>query len=156
MNYKDFLDSKQKTFIESGFEIDESQLNSNLFDFQRYSAKIALRKGRFALFQDCGLGKTIQQLEFAHQCSIKYNKPSLILAPLAVVEQTIEQGERFGYDVYRFDFENTPCENEPDIFILNYAHRLICTLRYLARYFPSNHCLHYLQYQPFLQRVIRP
>jgi len=119
-DYQEFLKSKQKTFIESGFEIDESELNSNLFDFQRYSVKISLRKGRFALFQDCGLGKTIQQLEFAHQCSIKYNKPSLILAPLAVVAQTIEQGQRFGYDVYRFDFENTPCENEPDIFILNY------------------------------------
>ena len=119
-DYQEFLKSKQKTFIESGFEIEESELNSNLFDFQKYSVKISLRKGRFALFQDCGLGKTIQQLEFAHQCSIKYNKPSLILAPLAVVEQTIEQGEIFGYDVYRYDFNSTPCENEPDIFILNY------------------------------------
>lgn len=35
-NYQEFLNSKQKTFIQSGFDIDESELNSNLFDFQKY------------------------------------------------------------------------------------------------------------------------
>ena len=65
MNYKDFLLTKKKTFLESGFEIDESHLNENLFDFQRFTVKTALSKGRFAIFADCGLGKTLMQLAWA-------------------------------------------------------------------------------------------
>lgn len=56
MEYNKFLESKRKTFLESGFEIDESELNSNLFDFQKFTVKTALSKGRFAIFADCGLG----------------------------------------------------------------------------------------------------
>ena len=66
IDYQEFLKTKQKTFIESGFEIDESELNPNLFPFQKYCVKIALKKGRYALFQDCGLGKSIQQLSWSN------------------------------------------------------------------------------------------
>ena len=62
-NYKKFLDSKIKKFVDSGFEVSESQLNSSLFDFQKHIVKLAIKKGRFAIFADCGLGKTIIQLE---------------------------------------------------------------------------------------------
>ena len=54
-DYQEFLESKKKTFISSGFDIDESELNSNLFDFQKYIVRIALKKGRFAIFADCDL-----------------------------------------------------------------------------------------------------
>ncbi len=37
MNYQDFLNTKKKTFIESGFEVDENTLNKYLFDFQKYT-----------------------------------------------------------------------------------------------------------------------
>jgi hypothetical protein len=50
MNYHEFLETKKKSFISSGFEIKESHLNKNLFDFQRHIVKIALKKGRFAIF----------------------------------------------------------------------------------------------------------
>ena len=63
--YEQFLKTKKKTFIESGFEVDENTLNKFLFDFQRHSVKIALQKGRFALFFDCGLGKTLMQLAWS-------------------------------------------------------------------------------------------
>lgn len=66
-NYDEFLKTKEKTFISSGFKIDESDLNPMLFPFQKYAVKVALEKGRFALFEDCGLGKTAQQLEWAKQ-----------------------------------------------------------------------------------------
>ncbi len=56
MNYTDFLKTKKKSFLESGFEINESELNINLFDFQKYIVKRALKCGRFAIFADCGLG----------------------------------------------------------------------------------------------------
>jgi DNA modification methylase len=115
MNYKQFLESKTKSFIESGFDIDESDLNSNLFDFQKYIVKISLKKGRFAIFADCGLGKTLMQLEFANQVNKKYNKPVLILAPLAVVEQTIQEGNKFNISINRFHDE---IDNK--IYITNY------------------------------------
>ena len=99
MEYKDFLSTKKKSFIDSGFEIDESLLNSNLFDFQKYTVKTALSKGRFALFFDCGLGKTLMQLSWADAVSNHTGKPVLVLAPLAVVKQTINEGDKFGIKV---------------------------------------------------------
>lgn len=119
-DYQEFLKSKQKTFIESGFDIEESELNTNLFPFQKYIVKKALKKGRFAIFADCGLGKSLMQLEWSHQVAIKTQKPVLILCPLAVAGQTIKEGVKFGIDVYKYDFKCTPCENEPDVFIMNY------------------------------------
>lgn len=94
--YKKFLESKIKKVQESGFEIQESELNEKLFDFQKYIVKRALKAGRFAIFADCGLGKTFMQLEWAYHVTLKTNKPVLILCPLAVAGQTIEQGEMFG------------------------------------------------------------
>ena len=120
MNYEEFIKSKSKVIKETGFDISEEKLNSNLFDFQRFIVKTALKKGRFAIFADCGLGKTLMQLEFAHQVAIYTQKPILILCPLAVAGQTIKEGEKFGIDVLKYDFKNTPSINEPSIFIVNY------------------------------------
>ena len=120
MNYEEFIKSKSKVIKETGFDISEEKLNSNLFDFQRFIVKTALKKGRFAIFADCGLGKTLMQLEFAHQVAIYTQKPILILCPLAVAGQTIKEGEKFGIDVLKYDFKNTPLINEPSIFIVNY------------------------------------
>lgn len=120
MKYDKFLETKRKTFLESGFTIEEDLLNEKLKDFQKYGIKTALFKGRFAFFFDCGLGKTFCQLEWAHHVNLHTNKPVLILAPLAIVQQTIDEGSKFGIDIYKYDFENTPCLNEPDIFICNY------------------------------------
>lgn len=97
MNYNEFLQSKTKSIGDIGFYAEN--LNTNLFDFQKHIVKRALKKGRFAIFADCGLGKTLMQIEIARQCSLQTSKPSLILAPLAVVEQTIEEGVKFGIDV---------------------------------------------------------
>ena len=104
--YEKFLETKRKTFIESGFEIDESELNPMLKDFQLYGVKTALIKGKFAFFFDCGLGKTFCQLEWAKQVSIKTNKKVLILAPLAIVEQTKKESVKFGIDLDVFDITN--------------------------------------------------
>lgn len=96
MNYNNFLETKKKTFINSGFNVDESTLNKNLFPFQRYVVKIALQKGRFALFEDCGLGKTIQLLSWSEAVFNHTKKKVLILSPLAVVEQTKREAKKFG------------------------------------------------------------
>ena len=97
MKYKEFLDTKRKSHIDSGFEVDESELSTHLFDFQKFAVKWALKRGRSALFEDCGLGKTAQMLEWAYQVTKNENKPVLILAPLAVVGQTIQEAIKFGY-----------------------------------------------------------
>jgi DNA modification methylase len=104
--YQKFLETKRKTFIESGFEITETELNPLLKDFQKYGIKTALFKGKFAFFFDCGLGKTFSQLEWAKQVYLKTNKKVLILAPLAIVEQTKNESVKFGIDLNYFDITN--------------------------------------------------
>ena len=106
MEYNNFLETKRKSFIESGFEIDYLELNNNLFEFQKYAIKIALKKGRFALFFDCGLGKTLMQLSWANAVFNYTKKKVLILAPLAVVEQTKDEAIKFGVDLNSFDITN--------------------------------------------------
>lgn len=94
--YIDFLESKHKNHTYSGFDIEECDLNSNMFHFQKFIVKRALKAGKYAIFADCGLGKTLMQLEWANQVSKVMNKPVLILAPLAVSGQTIKEAEKFG------------------------------------------------------------
>jgi hypothetical protein len=106
MNYTDFLKTKKKSFLESGFEINENELNSNLFDFQKYVVKTALSKGRFAIFADCGLGKTLMQLSWSESVFNHTNKKVLILAPLAVVEQTKDEAKKFNINLNCFDITN--------------------------------------------------
>ena len=106
MNYKEFLQTKKKSFLESGFEINENELNSNLFDFQKYVVKTALSKGRFSIFADCGLGKTLMQLSWSEAVFNHTNKKVLILAPLAVVEQTKDEAKKFNINLNCFDITN--------------------------------------------------
>jgi len=105
-DYKKFLERKQKTHVLSGFDVDESKLNKNLFEFQRFIVKRALKAGKYAIFADCGLGKTLMQLEWANQVCDYTNKPVLILAPLAVRCQTIKEAEKFGVDIESIEINN--------------------------------------------------
>ena len=99
MEYKEFLKNKQVRITKTGFDVEDDNLNPLLFDFQKYCVRKALKAGRFALFENCGLGKTIQQLEWSLQVSKHIGKPVLILAPLSVVPQTVNEGSKFGYTV---------------------------------------------------------
>ena len=105
-DYKKFLERKQKTHVLSGFDVDESKLNKNLFEFQRFIVKRALKAGKYAIFADCGLGKTLMQLEWANQVSNYTNGNVLILAPLAVVGQTMQEGIKFGIDMSNISVQN--------------------------------------------------
>tara|TARA_S200002703_G_scaffold154630_1_gene157767 strand:+ start:1135 stop:3315 length:2181 start_codon:yes stop_codon:yes gene_type:complete len=108
MDYKEFIKNKVKSFKQSGFE--PKNLNSNLFDFQKHIVKKACNAGKYAIFADCGLGKTLMQLEWANQVSLETKKPVLILAPLAVSGQTINEGAKFGIDVIKYDGSNFPIQ----------------------------------------------
>jgi len=115
MDYKDFLASKQKKHITSGFDIEESELNPMLFDFQKFIVKRALKSGKYAIFADCGLGKTPMQLEWSRQVSRKEKGNVLILTPLAVSGQTINEGVKFNIGVKKY-----PEISEDGISISNY------------------------------------
>jgi len=104
MNYQDFLQTKQKHHIVSGF--DAENLNSNLFPFQEFIVKRALKAGKYAIFADCGLGKTLMQLVWAEQVADHTNMPVLILAPLAVKGQTIKEAKKFGVDISNIEIWN--------------------------------------------------
>ena len=99
MSYQEFLKTKETQIQPSGFEIDREILNNNLFEWQKDVVIVALKKGKYALFQDTGLGKTRQQLEFAYQVHKKTGGNVLILAPLAVSAQTKKEGEKIGIEV---------------------------------------------------------
>lgn len=98
--YKDILDQKRRAHKTSGFKIDQSDINPLLFDFQKFTVQRCLELGKAAIFADCGLGKTLMQLEWAKQVAAR-NGNVLILCPLAVAGQTIQEGVIFGYDVAR-------------------------------------------------------
>jgi len=108
MEYKEFIKTKQKTVTESGFDVKE--LNPLLFDFQKFIVTKALKKGKYAIFADCGLGKTFMQLEWANKVAQYTNKLVLILAPLAVVGQTIQEGKRFNIPIVKYTGGNEPIQ----------------------------------------------
>lgn len=99
VNYRDFLGVKLHEGAEHGFE--PTFMPPELFDFQRAMVKYAVRKGRAALFEDCGLGKTVQFLTWAQNVIEHTNRPVLVLTPLAVAGQTIREAEKFGIDAAR-------------------------------------------------------
>ena len=98
MQYQEFLKTKQKKQINSGFIIDEDQLNPLMFDFQKSIVKWALARGRAAVFAGTGLGKTIIQLEWANKIYMKTGENVLIVAPLSVAHQTIREGKKFNIE----------------------------------------------------------
>lgn len=102
MTYEQFLEKKRVKVSPSGFDVNEERLNKSLFPFQAYIVKKALFKGRYAVFADCGLGKTLMQLEWANRVNEHTKMPVLILAPLAVSGQTIQEGKKFGIDVNHY------------------------------------------------------
>lgn len=88
-----------------------------LFDFQKLLVEWAIVQGRAALFADCGLGKTPMQLVWAENIVRHTNKRVLILTPLAVSRQTIEEGEKFHIDCYR---SLDGCHGTGKIVVTNY------------------------------------
>ena len=117
MEYQDFIRSKETSVQQSGFESDKSTYNKNLFEWQKDIVHWALKKGKACLFEDCGLGKTLQQLSFADEVFKHTGGNVLILAPLAVAAQTKAEGEKFGIEV---NICRKQCDVKAGINITNY------------------------------------
>lgn len=97
LSYADFLDAKTQVGSEHGF--DPVWMPDKLFPFQVALTEWAIRKGRAAIFADCGLGKTPMQLTWAENVARKTDRRVLILTPLAVAFQTVNEGAKFGIEV---------------------------------------------------------
>ncbi len=106
--YAEFLESKLVSDPATGLS-DVPTLPAGLFPFQHDLTSWALRRGRAAIFADTGLGKTAMQLAWADAVAKHTGKPVLIFAPLAVAQQTVREGEKFGIK----DFARHQAHREP-------------------------------------------
>jgi len=104
--YEAFLNQKSQIGVADGFE--PNTLPEFLFGFQRDIVDWAVRRGRAAIFADCGMGKTPMQLVWAENVVRETNKPVLIATPLAVGYQLIGEAEKFGIEAVRVSDGRVP------------------------------------------------
>lgn len=116
-DYEQFLERKRIVVVPSGVDIGIEQISEQLFPFQRHIVRWALAKGKAALFEDCGLGKTPQQLQWSQHVCKHTGGPVLIQAPLAVAQQTAAEGEKFGVSV---NICRSQADVRPGVNITNY------------------------------------
>lgn len=112
--YQEFLTKKSQAAPMDGFE--PLWMPEWLHPFQAHLTGWAIRKGRGALFEDCGLGKTPQQLVWAENVVRHTNKPVLILAPLAVSQQTVREAQKFNIECH----QSRDGSAKPNITVANY------------------------------------
>ncbi len=94
--YAAFLEGKRHTTGDHGF--DPVWMPDSAFDFQEHIITKAVRKGRIGVFADTGLGKTLMQVVIAENVVRHTNGRVLILTPLAVAFQFIDEAARIGVD----------------------------------------------------------
>lgn len=114
--YKEFLREKQIVVRSAGFD-PSAPLNPKGFPFQNDTVRWGLRKGKAALFEDCGLGKTYQELEWSRNVVEHVGMPVLNVAPLAVSLQTQREGVKFDIPV---NVAREQSEIKPGVNITNY------------------------------------
>lgn len=114
--YREFLDAKNPALI--GHSANNGYHNAALFRFQNDIDAWALRRGRAAIFGDCGVGKTPMQLTWAENILRHTQRTVLIFAPLAVNSQTVAEGRKFGITVIEAESQNDI--EYPGIYITNY------------------------------------
>lgn len=68
-----------------------------LFDYQAAVSSLAIKKQKFAVFMECGLGKTLVLTEFAAHASedLGRKRGVLIVSPLMVIKQTLGEVTKF-------------------------------------------------------------
>ena len=109
-DYANFVKNKIKAPAMYGR--DPLPIHPMMFDFQAAIVRWAIRRGRAAIFSDCGTGKSLMQLEWSRQSGDRV----LIFAPLAVAEQTIAEGLKLGIAVRKVARPDA----DPGIQITNY------------------------------------
>jgi len=95
-NYKAYLEKKSSDKTSCGFS--PRFMPDYLFDFQKDLIDWAIRKGKAALFADCGLGKSIMEMSWAENIIQKTNGNILLITPIAVGSQMKKEAEKFGIE----------------------------------------------------------
>lgn len=98
MSYQSFVSRKLSTVPSTGIS-GAAAPHDSLFPHQSALVAWALQRGRAAIFADTGLGKSRMQLSWADAVVKHTNGRVLILAPLAVANQTVGEGAELGVDV---------------------------------------------------------
>lgn len=115
MSYAAFLESKRAAAPALGVELDRGSVAGSLYEWQTEIVEWAARVGRAAIWADTGLGKTRMQLEWAR--AVAGDGLALIVAPLAVCEQTVREARAIGIDAaYVRDGEGLG----PGVWVTNY------------------------------------
>lgn len=124
VDYQTFVTRKLR--FQSGNGLDVPLRDYGLFPHQRDLVTWALRRGRAAIFADTGLGKSRMQVAWADTVARETGCDVLILAPLAVAEQTVEEGTSIGV---RVTHARDGADVQPGVNITNYArlHRFDCS-----------------------------
>lgn len=115
--YQDFIRSKTRSPRPKGIDV-VPELPAVLKPFQRAIVTWALRQGRCAIFAGTGLGKTIQQLSWAQAIGMYGHAKVLILTPLAVAQQTVQEAAKFGIESVAYASDNDAIST--DIVVTNY------------------------------------
>lgn len=115
--YHSFVAAKKAIASPVGFDVPRESLNPNLFDWQKHVVQWALKQGKSALFQDCGLGKSLQSLEWCRQVGLHTGGRVLILTPLAVAHQFVSEGLKFEIPV---QYARSQSEVSSNIVVTNY------------------------------------
>ena len=95
-DYSEFIATKQRRVESFGFDVELAGINPSLFDWQKRAVQWAVKRGRSALFEECGLGKTLQQLEWARIVFDNCRLPVVVHCPVGVRKQTKREAEKFG------------------------------------------------------------
>lgn len=114
MNYETFI--QDKNHIGSDYGFFANFMPDECFPFQRDLISWAVKKGRAALFADCGMGKTLMQLAWAQNVVQKTAGKVLVLTPLSVAGQTVSEAHKFGIEASR----SHRGEIQSDIVVTNY------------------------------------
>jgi hypothetical protein len=117
ISYAKFLAAKAPTAPPSGFAV-VPPLPAGLKPFQNAITGWALRRGRAAMFEGTGLGKTFQQLAWARAVCDKENSRTLILTPLAVAKQTVAEAVKWGISSVAYALDQKSAST--DIVVTNY------------------------------------
>lgn len=98
-SYEDYLLSKQISASPIGFDVDLSEINPILFDWQAIGLQWNLKLGKSLAGWKMGLGKTLLEAEFARLIHEHTGEPSLIVCPLAVAKQTIREAKKLDIEI---------------------------------------------------------
>ena len=116
--YRDLVAAKKRR--QDGIGFDPTFLPDCLKDFQRIITAKAVQRGRYAIFADCGLGKTLMQLVWAHNVREHTSRPVVVLCPLAVADQTVREASKFGLANVHQITDADQVTDDGAIYVINY------------------------------------